>query len=258
MRIKVCMSAEEDITLPIAYNHIIQKSIYNILDSEYASKLHDLGYKYKNKIFKLFNFSKLEIQNKIIKNNKITIQSGKVELIISSIDEEFIFKIISGFIEHKCLKFKEGILKVNEVYSKKQLNRERAVVLTVSPVVVVKPTRESRTEFYSPKDKEFLSSIKNNIIAKYISFYNEEYKGVLNIEILDENNIRKKIDKYKNWIYEGYLGGFIIEGDTKIVELAYSCGLGSKNSQGFGCIETFIDHNNMKNYKKIFANNILQ
>lgn len=251
MRIKVCMLAEEDITLPIAYNHIIQKSIYNILDEDYASKLHDLGYKYKNKVFKLFNFSKFEIENKRIQNNKITIQKGKVDIIISSIDEAFIFKIISAFIEHKCLIFREGILKVNEIYSKKQLNRERVVVLTKSPVVVVKPTRESRTKFYNPQDKEFLNSIKNNIIAKYNSFYNEEYKGSLNIEILDENNIRKTIDKYKSWVYEGYLGGFIIEGDIKIVELAYSCGLGSKNSQGFGCVETFKDFNNIKNYRRI-------
>ncbi|MDU1322319.1 MAG: CRISPR-associated endoribonuclease Cas6 [Clostridium botulinum] len=251
MRIKVCMSADEEITLPIAYNHIIQKSIYNILDNEYASKLHDSGYRYKNKIFKLFNFSKLIVQNKTINNGKITIHKGKVELIICSIDESFIFKIISALIKHKCLKFKEGVLEIDEIYSKKQLNRERAVVLTISPVVVVKPTIESRTEFYNPRDKEFLISIKNNIIAKYNSFYNEEYKGILNISILDENNIRKKIDKYKKWIYEGYLGGFIIEGDTEIVELAYSCGLGSKNSQGFGCIETFKDLNGIKNYSRM-------
>nr|WP_278337321.1 CRISPR-associated endoribonuclease Cas6 [Clostridium cochlearium] len=94
--------------------------------------------------------------------------------------------------EHKCLKFKEGILKVNEIYSKKQLNKERIAVLTISPVVVVKPIRKSRMEFYNPKDNEFLNSIKNNIIAKYNSFYNEEYKGIMNISILDENNIRKK------------------------------------------------------------------
>lgn len=251
MRIKVCMLAEDDITLPIAYNHIIQKLIYSILDDEYAAKLHNSGYKYKNKVFKLFNFSKLKIENKNIKNNRITIQKGKVELIISSIDETFIFKIISALMTHGSLEFKEGKLKVTEIYSKKQLNRKRAVVLTKSPVVVVKPTRESRTRFYNPKDAEFLSSIKNNIIAKYNSFYNEEYKGTLNVKILDENNIRKKIDKYKNWVYEGYLGGFIIEGDVNIVELAYSSGLGSKNSQGFGCIETFKDFNSLKNYRRI-------
>lgn len=251
MRIKVSMSVDKDIILPIAYNHIIQKAIYNILDDEYAAKLHDSGYVYKNKIFKLFNFSKLIIQNKTIKNNKIIIHKGKVELIISSIDESFIFKIISSFIKYKCLKFKEGILKIDTIYSKKQLNTKRIVVFSISPVIVVKPTRGSKTEFYNPTNDEFIDSIKNNIIAKYSAFYKEEYHGILNINILDKDNIKKRIDKYKNWVYEGYIGGFIIEGDVNIIELAYSCGIGSKNSQGFGCIETFDDLNSNKNYKKI-------
>lgn len=252
MRIKLCMVAEKDIMLPIAYNHILQKVIYDLLDDKYASKLHDLGYKYKNKVFKLFNYSKLVIENKTIKNNKIIIHKGKVDLTISSIDEVFIFKMINSLMDKKMLKFKEGVLNIQGIYSKNNLKGTKKVFLTISPVVVVQPERSSRTKFYNPKDIQFMKSIKNNILAKYAAFYNEEFKDELDISILDKNNIKKKIDRYKNWVYEGYLGGFIIEGDNKIINVAYSCGLGSKNSQGFGCIETFKNINNFRNYRKIF------
>jgi CRISPR-associated endoribonuclease Cas6 len=248
------MIAKEDIKLPIAYNHIIQKTIYKILDSEYAAQLHDGGYEYKNKVFKMFNFSKMVIENKTISKNIITIHKGKVELTISSIDDIFIFNIISSLIKEKQLQFDEGKLIIDSIYSKKQLNKNRAAVLTTSPVVVTKSLSGRTTEFHNPKEREFLVSIKNNLLSKYKAFYGEEYMGELDVQILDKNKIRKKVDRYKNWIYEAYLGGFIIEGDKQVVELAYSCGLGSKNAQGFGAVETFKDLNNLDNYSRIFKN----
>lgn len=252
MRIKICMIANEDLKLPIAYNHIIQKAIYRILDEDYATKVHDGGYNYKGKIFKLFNFSKLVIENKSIVNNNIIIHKGKVELTISSVDEIFIFNIISALIKESELKFNEGRLIIESIYSKKQLNRTRVSVLTTSPVVVTKSESGKFTKFHNPNEREFINSIENNLKFKYEAFFKEKYKGKLEVKILDINKIRKKIDRYKNWIYEGYVGGFIIEGDKEMVELAYSCGLGSKNSQGFGAIETFKDLNNLCNYSRIF------
>jgi CRISPR-associated endoribonuclease Cas6 len=74
---------------------------------------------------------------------------------------------------------------------------------------------------------------------------------LINVGLLDKSKVTKKIDKYKNWVYEGYLAGFFIEGDSDIIDIAYSCGLGSKNSQGFGCIELLKDINSLKDYRRI-------
>ncbi|PJI06537.1 MULTISPECIES: CRISPR-associated endoribonuclease Cas6 [Clostridium] len=252
MRIKVRMTVDKDIIFPIAYSHLIQKLIYNILEDNYSSRLHDGGYKYKNKKFKLFNYSKMMIENKTIEKGKIIIHKGRVELTISSIDEIFIMKIIDALLSIKRLEFNEGTFNIDSIYSKKQLNSGKIKVLTISPVVVTKPGNFEKTEFYTPDDREFIESLKNNIISKYNAFYKKAYSGRFNISISDRSKVRKKIDKYKNWIYEGYLSGFVIEGENDIVNLAYSTGLGSKNSQGFGCVELFRDVNNLRDYRRIY------
>ncbi|URZ03980.1 CRISPR-associated endoribonuclease Cas6 [Clostridium felsineum] len=252
MRIKVQMLVEKDIKFPIAYNHLIQKAIYNILEDNYALKLHDGGYRDGNKKFKLFNYSKMMIENKTIEKGYIIIHEGQVEITISSADEIFIMKIIDALLEVKRLQFNEGVFNIAAIYSKKQLHSDKIEVITISPVVVTKPGDLKKTEFYTPEDTEFIESLKSNMLSKYRAFYNENYEGKLNIAITDKSKVKKKIDKYKNWIYEGYLSGFLIEGDQDIVNLAYSAGLGSKNAQGFGCIELFKDLNNLRNYRRIF------
>lgn len=45
------------------------------------------------------------------------------------------------------------------------------------------------------------------------------------------------IIKYKGTVIKGYSGDFILKGNPELIKLAYDTGLGSKNSQGFGCIE---------------------
>ncbi|MDN5332516.1 MAG: CRISPR-associated endoribonuclease Cas6 [Tepidanaerobacteraceae bacterium] len=42
---------------------------------------------------------------------------------------------------------------------------------------------------------------------------------------------------YKDVIIKGWMGVYILKGDPVLLKIAYDAGLGSKNSQGFGCFE---------------------
>lgn len=245
------LEAKNDLLLPLHYNHIIQKLIYDLLDEKYAAFLHNEGFNYNGKKFQLFTFSRLVIENKEVYREAIRIKPGKVYLTVSSIDERFIFNIVDGLLREKAVKFQEGTFYLQNIFARKNLAAKKIVGLTISPVVVTKGNTNKPVDFYSPKDNEFLEVIKNNLKFKYAAYYKEEYEGDLDVKFLDDKKIKRVVAKYKKWPYEGYLGGFIVEGDTKIVDIAYSCGIGNKNAQGFGCLELFSDINKFENYLRV-------
>jgi len=51
------------------------------------------------------------------------------------------------------------------------------------------------------------------------------------------SNVNLNIVYYKDFLIKGYSGKYKIRGDKRLLELALDAGVGSKNSQGFGCIE---------------------
>jgi len=47
----------------------------------------------------------------------------------------------------------------------------------------------------------------------------------------------KVISSYDGFIIEGWMGDFVLKGDQEVIKLALRCGIGGKNSQGFGCFK---------------------
>ena len=43
--------------------------------------------------------------------------------------------------------------------------------------------------------------------------------------------------KYRGTIIKGWMGRFVLNGNKKLLKLGYDCGIGAKNSQGFGMVE---------------------
>ena len=47
--------------------------------------------------------------------------------------------------------------------------------------------------------------------------------------------------KYRETVIKGWMGRFVLKGNRKLLKLGYECGIGSKNSQGFGMVEVVDD-----------------
>lgn len=70
MRIELNLEFDE-LNLPIHYNHILQAVILKwINDENYARFIHDKGYEFNNRRYKLYTFSRLEGKFNIDKKNK--------------------------------------------------------------------------------------------------------------------------------------------------------------------------------------------
>jgi len=247
MRIKVDFESQKPIELPIHYNYFVQSMIYNTIDDKiYATFLHDKGYEVDLKNFKLFSFSRLEGPFKIVGNdsNKKIIFDKKVSLIISSPVEDFITKFSTGLLKKDQIYLKDNILYVT---SANMLKRPKFSsfhkIKMLSPMCAYKTIRNENSEykhFFTPFDDEFYNLISQNLMKKckllIKDFDEKSFRFDLKpLKVEEKSHFKPML--FKKTPIKGWLGFYTIETDPIIMEVAYYCGLGSKNSQGFGLFE---------------------
>lgn len=246
MRIRVAFSAREPLVLPIHYNYIVQAFIYKNLSEEFSEFLHDQGFRLGSRTFKLFTFSRLMGRFEILGDNRIKI-FPPFELIVSSPLERFIRDFATSLLKNDNFELLgqgveiEGISVLSEL--DKEKCRDGLLIKMLSPVVVYKTYFDERgakkTYYFNPKEDEFSVLIRENLLKK---------ARLLNVENVENSNLKIepvfkidqsycKIIRYKETIIKGWMGVYKLHGDFPLLKIAYDTGLGSKNSQGFGCFE---------------------
>mgnify|MGYP005838848437 FL=1 len=118
---------------------------------------------------------------------------------------------------------------------------------TMSPVMaMIKREVDGKLKIWDlgPGDERFYESVQKNLINKYVSFYGN-FDGDRWVKIRPDMKSakRRRIDIKGNY-HRGYMMNFEIEADLRLLEFAYDCGLGEKNSMGFGMVETVEKWNN--------------
>ena len=242
MRIKLQLNSEEEyLLLPLHHSPTIQGMLYKSLPLYLSKFLHDIGFFYNGRKFKLFTFSKIISEHFIIQKDKKRIKyktpitlyiSSGIDDISKSWGENFIKKdkIILG----KNQLYIEAI----EVLPKPDFSGEM-IIKTLSPITAYQTVQKNGKKFYkyyNPDDKEFETLLKENIKKKYYILKNKKIED-FPFEMKPVKNIRKARIKYKDFLIEAYEGEFKIKTDPEIFKTVYDTGLGAKNSQGFGMVE---------------------
>lgn len=243
MRITITMDSEQDIALPVHYHHILQGFLYrNLSDRDYREFLHQEGFSYQNRRFKLFTYSGLRGNFKLNREQGNITFKPPVEITVSSPLEPFITDLAETvmksdelYLGNNCLELKSISVHKPVVFS------EKMRIKMLSPVVV-HTTEEvqgrKKTTYFSPWDTPFDSLVVSNLHKKYWILKGRYSKGDLKVVPCDNRKERfLKIIKYKDFIIKGYSGVYWLVGDPELMEVAYHTGLGSKNAQGFGCFE---------------------
>lgn len=241
MRIILSLNSVEEVTLPLSYNEIIQGFIYGNIEKSLAEEIHNKGFVFKKRNFKLFTFSRLLGKTSIEKGLfKIT---TPFKLIISSPYNEILQSLAENLIKGHELRLEDNELYVESISVNYMPEiKEAASIRMLSPVTVYSTFNtqdgKRKTYYYNPKEKEFSELIRKNIIKKYIAFYGKNPASEeFSIEPLKVRKEDEKIVSYKGFIIKGWMGRYRLSGDRELLQLAYDAGIGAKNSQGFGCFE---------------------
>ncbi|RMH07811.1 MAG: CRISPR-associated endoribonuclease Cas6 [Aquificota bacterium] len=229
--------AEENIELPKSYNHILQGFFYKNMPKIISHFIHDVGFAYGKRRFRLFTFSKVigkllkKAQGKVVYEPKITLYfaSPFAQVVSSS--------------AHVFIKKESFFLDSNKLYlaSVEAINPPISTTIKVrclSPITVYKtPIGEKRFVYLSPWEEEFYRIIKQNLLKKYEIVYNKSYDGVLEIKPVELKKSYKKKVVYKGTLIVAWEGYYELSASQEMLKLALEAGLGARNSQGFGMVE---------------------
>ncbi len=73
-----------------------------------------------------------------------------------------------------------------------------------------------------------------NFYRKYESCYGTKPKSGIGLYPVEVGNKDKVVTCYKGMMLSGWKGIYRLIGQRKYLDFLYQCGLGTKNSQGFG------------------------
>jgi len=239
MRIKLKITFNE-LELPLNYNSVIQGFIYNnISDKRFRDFLHNKGFKYEKRNFKLFTFSRLEGIFKINKKHNMISFISPIYLTISSSVDEFTNDFGNTILNEENLYLGKNKIRVESIQTNnKKIKSNNIKIKMLSPVTTystVDLRGHKRTIYHSPGEELFTKLIYENLQKKYKLIYGEEIEDD-KFDIIPKKT-KSVLTKYKDFIIKGWLGELELKGDEKLLQIAYDVGLGSKNPQGYGNFE---------------------
>ncbi len=245
---------KNSIILPINYNSILQGFIYDNLPDQIAEFIHNNGFKIGKRTFKLFTFSRIIGKFKI--ENRNILFRNPIKIVVASAYDEMIRGLASELTKRDTILLGGNELRLSSInVEMPPLIYNQVLIKMLSPITVystlLSPDGKKKTYYYSPFEEEFSKLIKENLIRKYTALYGTELTQERFFKVEPKKVTKKdeKIVKYKGTVIRGWMGQYILKGNIELIKLAYYTGLGSKNSQGFGCFEIVqhIDENQIEN-----------
>lgn len=244
-----------DLRIPRHYNHIIQAIIFKMLEENYAKFLHDHGFRYGKRSYKLFTFSKLYGDFIEDKRTNELIYAKSARLYIGCVDDQFFeYFIQTAFSNNEIRIHKQPVYITHASLIIKEFSSyAETIVKSVSPVNVYStkvPTScgssvEKRVRYYAPSEPEFFERLVENLRRKYISFYGTEPQEGIRIQPV--GTYKKVVVNYKGAYITAWNGLFKLSGAGNLIKFALDTGLGSKNSQEFGCVLVYKVHRGERN-----------
>lgn len=253
MRLIITFESAQPIVLPRSYNHILQGWLYNqISDPAYRQFLHEEGYHYEKRHFKLFVFSRLQGKWHLDSEKKNMIFTGPVMLQLASPLLSLMQEVAQSSLLQQVSRLGNNLIYVTGVEMKHEeiepAPTQTYQVIALSPITVYSTFLENEkktTRYYCPTEPEFSRLIKENLIKKsqvLLQHGFEQYgplEGDFEIGPTEPKKAQSVALYYKGFYIKGYMGVYVLSGELAWLKIALDTGLGGKNAQGLGmvCLE---------------------
>mgnify|MGYP002681729619 FL=1 len=190
----------------------------------------------KRKVNKPFTFSVRFPQYKGIEGNKMLCGS-KLSLLFSSDVETFVAAFYNGLRAKQKIIIGENIpitfeLEHIQLLPLKKIQANKVLFRTVSPILV--NNIGSNLDYLSPEKPEFTKVFKEIIVVQANHFQIPCTEEMIDFEI---KAMKKLPLSHYNQTMTSWLGNFVLEAPTNVLQLVYDTGIGVRRSQGFGMLE---------------------
>jgi len=190
----------------------------------------------KRKVNKPFTFAVRFPQYKGIEGNKM-LCGNEISLIFSTDKETLVTAFYNGLKEKRKILIGNNYpitfeLEHIHLLPLKRINTNKVVFKTISPVLV--NDKGSNLNYLSPAKPEFAKAFKTLIVLQANAFGIPCVEENIDFEI---NQMKKlPLSHYKQTM-TSWLGEFVLEAPTNVLQLVYDTGIGVRRSQGFGMLE---------------------
>ncbi|RDC62293.1 CRISPR-associated endoribonuclease Cas6 [Adhaeribacter pallidiroseus] len=244
--------------LPLNYQYELSAWIYKVInlgDASFSFWLHSQGYLANGRHYKLFTFSRLNIPQFKIAQDRLQIISTTATLSLSFYMPASAETFISGL-------FKQQQFSLGDTQS--QVKFEVAAI-AAEPTPAFKPQTQFRLVsplcastqrdqqgklmplYLSPEDSGFKKIFAENLLNKYAAGAMlkappavSPLLGDVQFHLLSKpisKLVTIKANTPQQTKVRGYLFDFELEASPELTEAGYFAGFGEKNSLGFGCAE---------------------
>lgn len=252
MRFKLILHTASNSLLPFNYQYPLSSAIYKIIqsaDEAFAAFLHDTGYGYRGKTFKLFTFS--DIKTPFQKQgDRMQLTTGEAELTICFYVPLAAENFIKGLFINQQLevadKLSKTIFQIVQVESLAASPAKEEVVLhPLSPLVVGRKNDRGHYDYRSPEDADFEECLYYNWMEKCaaagISESTLDSEVDIAVRFLPHPPQQRLITIKGGTDAETKIRGYTkfrleVKAPKEMLEVALGAGMGLYNSQGMGCV----------------------
>lgn len=237
MEIKLFLTIEKSTPLPLNNNYLIQSMIYHLLkeNSDVSTYIHDTGYQYLERKYKMFTFSSIIGRYHI--SGKEIVFEDKIILKIRTIDQNIYQQLILSLSTREHIFIGPLRCRISKVeYANRKLTRQSYKIRMISPIVV-HSTDNGKTYFYNPLEEEFEKRLNDNVKRKYQAYYGRPLVEDFSIKCLNFSSKLKLVTRYKDFYITAWKGDYQLQGSSELLNFIYQVGLGEKNAMGFGMFD---------------------
>ena len=233
--------------MPVHYNQLLQGLVYHHLGQALADRVHTQGFQHEKRQFRMFTFSRLVGRTRLRRNANGTNElefSGPVSFWLASPETEILESFASHIVRAGQVRVGDTECRVNAVEVPfTEIPESKVPVRTLSPITVYSTllTGDGRkkTYYFAPTEREFSEQVDANLRKKAAALGHDSNSpnGLVTLTPVRMSTKDQHIVLFKNTVIKAWSGIYELTGPPDLLRLAFDCGLGAKNSQGFGMIE---------------------
>lgn len=237
-------TSKRNVIIPFNYQYPMSCWIYNLIkqvDGGFSDFIHNAGYEFENKHFKLFSFSNLYDFKYDVTKLGLKMKSKTIVFKIGFLSNEVALNVIQGLFNQQQLRLGQMYFKVKNVsISNPTVETEIIKLRTKSPLVI----KNYNQKYLEPYEDEYENIFEKNLKRKYAIatqkgwLLKTELNQKLSIRLLSKKPKKQgiKIKHEKNQVI-GYQYKFELTAPKVLIETGLLAGFGSQNAQGFGFCE---------------------
>jgi len=243
VRVRLTFSPKDGVCrLPVHYNQLVQGFLYRHLDESLAESVHNEGYVDGSRRLRMFTFSRLQGRAMVREGNIVF--AGEFSLVVASPDVQFLESLSVHVIRSETLLLGGSPVHLTKAEVETDPPYHNPVLLqALSPITAYSTLmhRDGRrkTYYYTPWEEEFSELLVRNLQRKWRAYYGGEMEGSPEgayVKPVRVNTRNLHVAKYKGTVIKGWSGVYEASLPEPLFRMALDAGLGSKNSQGFGCV----------------------